>query len=178
MKTSLDNESPSTMPGRRSGVALDDDDSHPVGTAIGAVVGGAATGAAVASVAGPVGTIAGAAVGAVVGAMAGQSLAEAVDPVVEEAYWRENFTSRPYISPSYTYGDYWPAFGLGVAAFNRYPGRPYDEIEPELSRDWPNARADSRLDWDRAKAATRDAWTRLSDATERAVPGDSDRDGK
>lgn len=104
--------------------------------------------------------------------------AQAVDPSAEEAYWRDNFTSQPYISPSYTYGDYWPAFGLGVAAFNHHPGRKYEEIEPQLERDWPNARADSRLDWERAKSATRGAWTRLSDATERALPGDSDRDGK
>jgi hypothetical protein len=31
----------------------------------------------------------------------------------------------------------------------------------------------SRLGWDRAKEATRDAWNRI----ERAIPGDSDRDG-
>ena len=30
----------------------------------------------------------------------------------------------------------------------------------------------------RAKHASRDAWDRLSNAVERAVPGDSDRDGR
>ena len=39
-------------------------------------------------------------------------------------------------------------------------------------------RGKSSLEWDRAKHATRDAWNRVSDAVERAVPGDSDRDGK
>jgi len=34
------------------------------------------------------------------------------------------------------------------------------------------------LSWDKAKDASRDAWQRMSDAVERAVPGDSDRDGK
>jgi hypothetical protein len=34
------------------------------------------------------------------------------------------------------------------------------------------------LSWDKAKAATRDAYHRASDKIERAVPGDSDRDGK
>ena len=36
----------------------------------------------------------------------------------------------------------------------------------------------SKLEWDKAKLATKDAWYRLSDRVERAVPGDSDRDGK
>jgi len=36
----------------------------------------------------------------------------------------------------------------------------------------------SKLEWERAKAATRDSWQRVSDTIERAVPGDSDRDGK
>ena len=34
------------------------------------------------------------------------------------------------------------------------------------------------LEWEQARHATRDAWQRLSDRVERAVPGDSDRDGK
>jgi len=33
------------------------------------------------------------------------------------------------------------------------------------------------LTWDNAKHASRDAWQRLSNMVERAVPGDSDRDG-
>jgi len=51
-------------------------------------------------------------------------------------------------------------------------------VEPELSGRWDTARGQSSLEWDRAKHATRDAWNRVSDAVERAVPGDSDRDGK
>ena len=35
-----------------------------------------------------------------------------------------------------------------------------------------------RLSWERAKHAARDAWNRVSDTVERAIPGDSDRDGK
>jgi len=56
--------------------------------------------------------------------------------------------------------------------------RSFDDVESELSRDWGTARGRSSLEWDNAKHATRDAWHRLSNAVERAIPGDSDRDGR
>nr|HET7860764.1 glycine zipper domain-containing protein [Caldimonas sp.] len=150
--------------------------SHPVGTAAGAVAGGAA-GAAVGTAAGPVGTVVGAAVGAVVGGLAGKGIAEQIDPTVEDAYWRDNFTSRPYASGS-TYDEYRPAYRYGWDSYSKYPGRRFDEVESDLSRDWDRAKGESRLTWDRAKLATKDAWNRVSDSVERAIPGDSDRDGK
>src|SRR5918999_2352753 len=69
--------------------------SHPVGTAIGAT-GGAAAGAAIGSVAGPVGTVVGTAVGAVAGGLAGKGAAEAVNPTLEDEYWRAQLPTRPH----------------------------------------------------------------------------------
>jgi len=152
--------------------------SHPVGTGVGAAIGGAAAGAAAGTVAGPVGTVIGAAAGAVVGGLAGKGVAEAIDPTREHAYWRENFTNRPYVDSESSYDDYGPAYGYGVDAFRQNPNRGFDEVEPDLARNWNKARGKSSLDWDDAKSATRDAWDRVSDFVERAVPGDSDRDGK
>ena len=152
--------------------------AHPVGTGLGAALGGAAAGAATGTVAGPVGTVIGAAVGAIIGGLAGKGVAEAIDPTVEAAYWRDNFSNRPYVDSSATYDDYGPAYGYGVNSFGKHKGRNFDEAEPALSRDWESARGTSNLTWDKAKSATRDAWNKVSDATERAMPGDSDRDGK
>ncbi len=152
--------------------------SHPIGTGIGAVLGGAAAGAATGTVAGPVGTVIGAALGAVVGGLAGKGVAEAIDPTAEDAYWRENYKDRPYAGGDASYDDYQPAYGFGVDSYTRYKGRRFEEVEPDLSRTWDHARGESRLDWNDAKAATRDAWDRVSNAVERAVPGDSDRDGR
>ncbi|MBV9890599.1 MAG: hypothetical protein JO090_06915 [Rhizobacter sp.] len=146
--------------------------AHPVGTAAGAVAGGAA-GAAVGSAAGPVGTVVGAAVGAVVGGLAGKGIAEQIDPTVEDAYWRDHFSSRPYASGS-TYDEYRPAYRHGWDSYSKYPGRRFDEVESDLSRDWDRTKGESRLTWDRAKLATKDAWNRVSDRVERA--GDSDYD--
>lgn len=151
--------------------------SHPVGTGVGAALGGVAAGAVTGSVAGPVGTVIGAAVGAVLGGLAGKGVAELVDPTAEDAYWRENHASRPYASDA-SYDDYAPAYRYGVDSYARQPGRTFDDVEAELSRDWDTARGSSSLEWDRARHATRDAWNRVSDTVERAVPGDSDRDGK
>jgi hypothetical protein len=152
--------------------------SHPVGTAVGAVAGAAAAGAAAGTVAGPVGTVVGAAVGAVVGGLAGKGIAESIDPTAEDAYWRDNYTSRPYVTAGSSYDDYGPAYSYGVNSYSTYAGRDWDDVEPELSSRWNTMRGTSSLEWDRAKHATKDAWNRVSDAVERAVPGDSDRDGK
>ena len=152
--------------------------SHPVGTGLGALAGGAAAGAAAGTVAGPVGTVVGAAVGAVVGGLAGKGIAEAIDPTAEDAYWRDNYSSRPYVDSGATYDDYGPAYAYGVNSYSTYAGRDWDDVEPELSGRWDTMRGQSSLEWDRAKHATKDAWNRVSDAVERAVPGDSDRDGK
>jgi hypothetical protein len=116
--------------------------------------------------------------GAVVGALAGKGVAKAVDPAEEDRYWRDNYSSRPYIASGSTYDDYAPAYRYGVDSYSRYPDRSFDEVEPELGRDWHSTRGSSKLEWEHAKHASRDAWHRVSDTVERAVPGDSDRDGK
>jgi hypothetical protein len=163
----------------------DDDTGHPVATGVGAVVGGtaggvaggAAAGAAVGGMTGPVGAAVGAAVGALAGALAAKGIAGTVDPVAEDAYWQENHASRPYAS-GLPYDEYRPAYGYGVDAYSRFPDRSFEEVEPELARDWSSKRGTSSLEWDRARPASRDAWQRVSDSVERAIPGDSDKDGK
>lgn len=135
--------------------------SHPVGTGVGALAGGAATGAAVGTVAGPVGTVVGAAAGAIVGGLAGKGVAEAIDPTKEDAYWRDNYSDRPYVEQGSSYDDYGPAYAFGVEESSRQPGRSFDEAEPELSRQWTDRHGASNLRWDRAKDATRDAWNRV-----------------
>jgi len=147
-----------------------------VGGVVGGVAGGAAAGAAVGGMTGPVGAAVGAAVGAVAGAVANKL--RTVDPVVEDTYWRDNYANRPYVESGRTFDDYGPAYRYGADTFARYPGRAFDDVETDLSRDWGTARGRSSLEWEHAKHATRDAWNRLSDKIERAVPGDSDGDGR
>lgn len=160
--------------------------SHPVGVGVGTaagglaagVAGGAMAGAMGGTAAGPVGTAIGAAIGAVVGGvaggLAGKGVAESIDPTTEDAYWRENHASRPYADAGTSYDEYGPAYQYGWESRSRYQGRAFDEVEPDLARDWDRAKGQSRLGWDKAKHATRDAWDRV----ERALPGDLDNDGR
>ena len=152
--------------------------AHPVGTAVGAAAGGAAAGALAGTVAGPVGTVVGAVAGAVAGGLAGKEIAKAIDPTTEEAYWRENYASRPYVTKGTTFDEYGPAYRYGVDGYGRYKDRSFEQAEPELMRDWDHAKGTSKLTWENAKHATRDAWQRVRDFVERATPGDSDHDGK
>lgn len=157
--------------------------AHPVGTGIGAAAGGTAgaaigaaavAGAATGSVAGPIGIAAGAVIGAVAGGLAGKAAAEQVDPTLEDAYWRDNYRTRPYVEPNAEYDMYQPAYRYGWESRSRYPDRSFDEVEADLGREWPSQRGASKLDWQRGKAAARDAWHRV----ERALPGDADGDGR
>ena len=158
--------------------------AHPVGTGVGAAGGGAAgaaagaaIGAAMSGPAAPIGAVVGAVAGAVAGGLAGKGVAEAVNPTAEDAYWRENYSDREYTKGA-SYDEFGPAYRYGVSSYSEYPDRRFEDIEPDLRREWPTARGSSRLEWDRARLAAKDSWQRVSDAVERAVPGDSDRDGK
>ena len=135
--------------------------AHPIGTGVGAALGGAAAGAAVGTVAGPVGTVIGAAAGAIVGGLAGKGVAESIDPTVEYAYWRDNYTSRPYVSAGSSFDDYGPAYDYGVKSASKFSSRSFEEIENDMSRDWDSVRGTSSLSWDRARDASRDGWERV-----------------
>lgn len=77
------------------------------------------------------------------------------------------------------YDEYEPAYRYGwdVGSSGRYRGRGWNDVEPELRRDWER-RYPEGGSWERFKAAVRRGWERTSDAVESAMPGDSDRDGR
>jgi phage tail tape-measure protein len=147
--------------------------AHPVGVGAGAAGAGAAGAAVGGVVGGPIGAAVGGAVGAVAGGLAGKGAAEAVNPTVEEEYWRNNYSSRPY-AKSGSYDDFQPAYQYGWESYTRYRGRKFDEVEPELRKGWETGKYNAKLGWDKARDATRDAWHRV----ERALPGDFDKDGR
>ena len=153
--------------------------ARPVATGVGAV-GGAMAGAAVGAVAGPVGAAIGGVIGAATGGLAGHGVAEAIDPSAEELHWRTTYTTVPYFAKngSFDFNDYGPAYRYGWESRARHVGRKFDEVEPDLAREWDAVKGKSRLGWADAKSAAQASWQRISDAVERITPGDSDRDGK
>jgi hypothetical protein len=124
--------------------------------------------------AGPIGTAVGIVAGAVAGGLAGKGAAEAIDPTREDAYWRENYASQGYVEKGAAYDAYAPAYRTGYEGYSRNAGRRFEEVEPELQRDYEKSRGTTGVSWDKARLATRDAWHRV----ERAIPGDADRDGR
>jgi hypothetical protein len=148
-----------------------------IGAGAGALAGGAAgaaIGTAIPGVGNAVGAVVGGIVGGLTGAAAGKAIADQIDPKAEADYWRGNYHTRPYVGDT-AYEDLEPAYKYGWETRGRYDrGTRFDQVEPDLSRNWEGARGQSRLSWDRAKNASRDAWDRI----ERALPGDADRDGK
>ena len=87
--------------------------SHPLGTGTGAASGGVAGAVVGMAVGGPAGSLIGAAVGAVAGGLSGSSLAEAVNPTEEEAFWRETYTREPYYASNRSFEYYAPGFRAG-----------------------------------------------------------------
>jgi hypothetical protein len=85
--------------------------------------------------------------------------APSFDWVTEDAYWRENYASRPYVAADLGYDHYRPAFRYGVESALLRGDRSWDDFEPELRRGWEQR---SRSKWDDMKAAVRDAWDRVT----------------
>lgn len=135
--------------------------SHPVGVGVGAAGAGAA-GAAIGAVGGPVGAAVGAVVGAVAGGLAGKGAAEAINPTAEEAYWRDNYKTRPYYTEGTTYEEYGPAYRYGWESRQKYGERKWDDVEGDLRSGWEKTKAKTEYGWDRAKYAVRDAWDRVT----------------
>lgn len=146
--------------------------SHPVGVGVGTAA-GAATGGAVGAAGGPVGAAIGAVVSGIAGAIAGKAGGEALNPTVEDAYWREQHARQDYAESAYSYDDdYAPAYRLGWEGPERY-NTSFDAADSALRDDWEDRKGKSRLDWEHAKHAVRAGWHRV----ERRLPGDADNDG-
>src|ERR1044072_8634204 len=116
--------------------------AHPVGTGVGAA-GGAAAGAAIGAIAGPVGAAGGLVAGAITGGLAGKGVAEKIDPTVEDGYWRDNYSKRSYVEKNDSYETYRPAYRTGYEGYTRYPGRKYQDVEPDLQRDYEKSAGNS-----------------------------------
>jgi hypothetical protein len=134
--------------------------AHPLGTGAGAASGGVA-GAAIGMAGGPVGMVVGAAVGAVAGGLAGKGLAEAVNPTIEEAYWKDAYVREPYYSGGRPYDFYAPAYRTGWEGRARFDGQNFDDVEADLQADYERSLPNEGLKWNEGRMAARAAWDRI-----------------
>ncbi len=135
--------------------------SHPVASGLGAAAGGALAGIGMGAAAGPIGAAIGAVVGGVAGGLAGKSVAEAIDPTVEDAYWRQEYQNRSYYDAEVDYEKIQPAYRYGWESRNRYRDRSWDQVEPDLRREWEIQQTEKMPGtWEDAQRPIRDAWDR------------------
>ena len=93
--------------------------------------------------------------------MTDQTMApDAVNPTVEDAYWREHYNTRAYASGD-AYDRWRAAYRYGWQSYIQHRGQSFDEVEPAIGLEWDNSREGSLLTWEKAKDASRDAWTRV-----------------
>ncbi len=106
-------------------------------------------------------------IGAVAGGLAGKGAAEAVNPTAEDAYWRDNYKKRPYASKD-AYDRWRPAYEHGWQSYGKNRGKKFEDVEPELRRDWDKKPYAKDLSWEQARLASNDAYQRaqLNDTRE------------
>jgi hypothetical protein len=140
---------------------------HPLGVTVGAV-GGAAAGAALGSTVGLWAVALGTLLGALAGALLGKSAAESMKPTLpvhapdwsaEQAHWRANFATRPYVPAGADFDAYRAAYRYGFEAAAG-EARAFAQAEPDLERRWSGDPAAARLPWQQARLAARDAFER------------------
>jgi hypothetical protein len=87
----------------------------------------------------------------------------------EDAYWRDNFSARPYVRADRGYDFYQPAYQYGFRSASHHKGREWADVEPELERGWAEHRGTGTSTWQDVKDAVRDAWDRVRGAGHHAA---------
>jgi hypothetical protein len=84
-----------------------------------------------------------------------------IDWGTEDAYWQENHQKQSYAAADRPYDFYRQAYRYGYEASFTYGRRSWDEeVESDLARGWPQARAESKAEWAQVCDAVKDAYTR------------------
>lgn len=80
----------------------------------------------------------------------------------ETNYWRNNYSTRPYVNRTMKYDTYAPAYRYGVETYSAHNGRRFEDIsDAQLRQGWENMRGNSTMEWNQARDAARDAYNRL-----------------
>src|ERR1044071_9307644 len=81
----------------------------------------------------------------------------------EDAYWRQNFPSRPYATGG-NYMDYRDAFRYGYESGTHNLGRKWSDVEEDLRTGWDKfeGKRAGGAAWENVKDAVKDAWNRVT----------------
>ena len=94
--------------------------------------------------------------------MADSRTGSTLDWKTEEEYWRNNYSSRPYVGSNRDFNQWGPGYRYGWESANRYQGRKWDDVESDLRTGWDRYEHRGMSTWEQIKAAVRDGWDRVT----------------
>ncbi len=81
---------------------------------------------------------------------------------VEEAYWRDNWHTRPYVSADRGFEYYRPAYRYGFVSARARRGRLWGDAEADLREGWDRYEERGQTAWEHIKEAVKDGWHRVT----------------
>ena len=81
---------------------------------------------------------------------------------LDQAWWRENFRNRPYVTADRRFEDYEPGYRFGYQSLSRYRGKNWNDVESNLSSDWQHFEGRGQSTWENVKDSVRDAWDSIT----------------
>ena len=80
----------------------------------------------------------------------------------DDVYYRNHWNSV-YGTTDASYDEYRPAYTYGseMASNDKYRGRAWNDVEPDLRRDWDTRYPAEQSTWDKMKSAVRSGWDRM-----------------
>lgn len=85
-----------------------------------------------------------------------------IDWTAEDDYWRNNYTTRPYVGSDRNYDRWQPGYRYGWESAQRYQGRPWNDVESDLRSGWDRYEHRGTSTWEQIKDAVRDGWNRMT----------------
>jgi DNA ligase-1 len=85
-----------------------------------------------------------------------------LDWTAEDDYWRNNYTTRPYVGSDRNYDRWQPGYRYGWESAQRYQGRQWNDVEHDLRSGWDRYEHRGTSTWEQIKDAVRDGWNRLT----------------
>lgn len=98
--------------------------------------------------------------GAVAGGLVGKFTGEAIDPTMEDTYWRERHSLESHAAGQ-PYEEFEPAYRSGYEGYARHGGDDFADVEADIQKDYESYKAS--VPWEKARPASKAAWQRVYD---------------
>jgi hypothetical protein len=85
-----------------------------------------------------------------------------LDWTAEDEYWRNNYSTRPYVGSDRNYDRWQPGYRYGWESAQRYQGRQWNDVENDLRSNWDRYEHRGTSTWEQIKDAVRDGWNRMT----------------